>query len=789
MKPTELRLAIPKGKRLAELVPDERAILLQRGRWADPAVASVVREIINDVRERGDAALRDLAQRFDHAQLTALEVPAELCATALNELKADVRAALEASARAIHTFHSAQRPGPMEVEVRRGVRLGRRSEPLGRVGVYAPGGSAAYPSSVLMGVVPARVAGVDEVILASPPGSDGLPPRAVLAAAALAGADRVFAIGGAGAIAALAFGTETVPRVDKIVGPGNAYVTEAKRQLNGDVAIDTPAGPSEVLILADQNANPQMVAVELLAQAEHDRDASAVLLSTSAALIDQVAGALELFMSGASRGEIMSAALSTRGALLVADNEDEAFGFATEYAPEHLLVLLPEPRRALERVRSAGSVFLGPASSVAFGDYTTGANHVLPTAGLARAYSGLSTSDFIRCYTFQEVDAVAARELSPATEVLAVAEGLPGHAAAANLRNVMADSPVLGPVLRSAYESIVLYEPNRAPCEIDLSDNTNLFGVSPSVERVLSSIPHERITRYPAVFAAPLKRAIADRFDVGLENVSTGCGSDDVLDSALRAFCEPGDRVVFAAPTFTMVPAFAQMNAAQAVPVPLTGDLRLDVDALVAAGGRVTYVCRPNNPTGTSFSRYQIDTLAARVPGVLLLDEAYADFADDNFTRQAVRSERMISLRTLSKAFGLAGLRVGIAVGPAPLIQEIEKSRGPYKVSQVAEVAGISVLNQDAQWVRGVVREVRQNRLKLKEELERMGFRACDSGGNFVLFRVREGGSALDMAAALRARGVAVRPFPDLVVLGDCLRVTVGPWPLMERFLKELAAL
>ena len=288
-----IRLALPAGQSLTELSLEEQRRLLERASTQDPAVAASVTETIADVRVRGDAALRDLGLRFDRVALQSVEVARPLWEEALDALDRDVRAALEQAADAVRAFHRAQLPRSLEVEVQRGVRLGRRAEPLRRVGVYAPGGRAAYPSSVLMGVVPARVAGVDEVIVCSPPGPNGLPPATVLAACVIGGADRVFALGGAGAIAALALGTQSVPRVDKIVGPGNAYVTEAKRQLTGAVAIDCPAGPSEVLIIADASADADLIAVELMAQAEHDPDAAVVLACTDASLIARVSETLE----------------------------------------------------------------------------------------------------------------------------------------------------------------------------------------------------------------------------------------------------------------------------------------------------------------------------------------------------------------------------------------------------------------------------------------------------------------------------------------------------------------
>ena len=778
--------------RLDALSDRDEAALFDRGRATDPAVMRSVAETLEDVRARGDAALRDLARRFDGVDDLRVEVLREEWQAALDALDPDVRDALEEAARAIAGFHRAQLPTRLEVEIRPGVRLGRRAEPLARVGVYAPGGRASYPSSVLMGVVPARVAGVGEVVVCSPPGPDGRPPAAVLAACAIAGADRVFALGGAGAMAALAYGTDTVPRVDKVVGPGNAYVTEAKRQLTGQVAIDCPAGPSEVLIVADGDADDRLIAAELLAQAEHDPDAASVLVTTDAAQPERVRAALGVLLEGQPRRDIVEAALRARGGLLVAASEDEALAFATRWAPEHLLLLVKAPRAAFERVRCAGTTFLGAPSSVAFGDYMTGANHVLPTAGLARAYAGLSTFDFLRWATWQELTPAAAAALAGPTARLADAEGLPGHALAARLR---ADGDIARPAAaedvrkttvrtRVAYRDLHPYDPGRVPTETDLSDNTNLFGVPPSAAAVLAAVEPARVTRYPSVYATDLKRALAAHFGVEVENVTTGAGSDDMIDSAFRAFCEPGDVIAHPVPTFGVIPAFARMNAAQPVAVPLGDDFALDADALLATGAASIYLCRPNNPTGNAFDRAAMLRVMAEARGVVLIDEAYADFADDDLLGDAIASERAIVLRTLSKAWGLAGLRLGVAVGPAPLIAEVEKSRGPFKVGGPAEAAAVAALRNDAGWVADCIAEVRANRARLEAALKLRGCRVWPSAANFLL--VGAPGGARDLAARLRSAGVQVRPFNDLPAAGDAIRVGIGPWPMMERFLEAL---
>ena len=430
----ERGFAMPVATRIADLDSAQQRLLFERALAGDSSVIGAVSAIIADVRERGDEALREQAKKFDRVADLCIEVPRADWTRALETMDKDVRNGLETAARNIAAFHKAQLPPTLEIDIAPGIRLGRRADALERVAVYAPGGRAAYPSSVLMGVVPARVAGVKEIAVCSPAGPDGKPPATVLAACAIAGADRLFAIGGAGAIAAVTFGTQTVPRVDKIVGPGNAYVTEAKRQLNGLVAIDCPAGPSEVLIIADESADARLVTYELFAQAEHDPDAACVAISTSTQLLEDVATIIEREIESQPRKDIIAAALATRGALLFANDAEEMLQFNRRYAPEHLALYVRDPRALLANTFNAGTVFLGQHASVAFGDYITGANHVLPTAGLARSYSGLSTLDFVRWTTYQQIDEAGARSIAAITAILAEAEGLPAHAQAAKAR-------------------------------------------------------------------------------------------------------------------------------------------------------------------------------------------------------------------------------------------------------------------------------------------------------------------------------------------------------------------
>lgn len=421
---------------LAALATDTRRAIVDRSSTTDPTVRERTAALIGQVRDRGDDALREFARTFDRVDLASLEVPRAEWDAALAALDPQLRASLERAARNIAAVHAAFRPVETVCSPEPGITVGRRPDPLQRVGIYAPGGRASYPSSLLMGAIPARVAGVREVIVCSPPGPDGRPSAVVLAAAALANADRVFALGGAGAIAAMALGTASVPRVDRIMGPGNAYVAEAKLQLVNSVAIDSPAGPSELLVLADASADAAAIAREMMAQAEHDPDA-AVIAVLAGGDVDALGTAIRVQLAEqlaiAPRAEVVRQALRERGAIVTVPSLDEGVAFANEWAAEHLLLVVRDDVRAatLAALRSAGTIFVGAASSVAYGDYMTGANHVLPTAGAGRSYSGLSTLDFVRWTTWQEVTPAAAASLSEDVGRFADAEGLPAHAAAA----------------------------------------------------------------------------------------------------------------------------------------------------------------------------------------------------------------------------------------------------------------------------------------------------------------------------------------------------------------------
>ena len=397
-------------------------------------VADTVAEIIRNVRERGDEALREYTEKFDHTKPESLTVTPEEMKDALASVDPDFIRILEKAAANIRKFHSRQVRNSFIINDEDGILMGQKVIPVDRAGLYVPGGTAAYPSTVLMDVIPAKIAGVKEVIVTTPPGPDGKINPVILAAASVAGADRIVKAGGAQAIAALAYGTESVPKADKIVGPGNAFVAEAKRQVYGVVSIDMIAGPSEILVVADGASNPVYVAADMLSQAEHDKAASAVLVTDSAELAEKVSTEIEKQLPQLARFAIARESIDRNGKIIVAENLKAAIEIANEIAPEHLELCVDNPFDYLDSIRHAGSVFLGRNCPEALGDYLAGPNHTLPTQGTARFSSPLSVDDFVKKTQYTYYTREALERVAKDVAAFAEREGLTGHARSALVR-------------------------------------------------------------------------------------------------------------------------------------------------------------------------------------------------------------------------------------------------------------------------------------------------------------------------------------------------------------------
>lgn len=397
-------------------------------------VTDIVTDIIKNVRERGDSALYEYCEKFDKAKLTTLLVSKDEIEEAVSKVEPRFLSVLSKAAENIRNFHEKQRRNSFIINDSDGVVIGQKVIPVDRAGLYVPGGTAAYPSTVLMDSIPAKIAGVKELVMVTPPGPDGKVNPVILAAASIAGVDKIFKLGGAQAIAALAYGTESVPKVDKIVGPGNAFVAEAKRQVYGIVSIDMIAGPSEILVVADSTANPSHVAADLLSQAEHDKMASAVLVTDSAELATAVSEQLEEQIPMLSRAEIARCSIDNNGKIIVADDLRRAIEIANEIAPEHLELCVDNPFDYLDSIRHAGSIFMGKNCPEALGDYFAGPNHTLPTSGTAKFSSPLSVDDFVKKTQYTYYTAEALGRVAKDVAYFAEKEGLTAHAKSAIIR-------------------------------------------------------------------------------------------------------------------------------------------------------------------------------------------------------------------------------------------------------------------------------------------------------------------------------------------------------------------
>lgn len=397
-------------------------------------VEEIVTDIINDVVRHGDSALFKYCEQFDHAVLTSLQVSEEEIMEARNLVEPKFIEILEHAAKNIRKFHEKQVRNSFIINDEDGIVIGQKVIPVDKAGLYVPGGTAAYPSTVLMDAIPAKIAGVKEVVITTPPGKDGKVNPYILAAASVAGVDKIFKVGGAQAIAALAYGTQSIPKVDKIVGPGNAFVAEAKKQVFGRVSIDMIAGPSEILIVADKNTVPKYAAADLLSQAEHDKMASAVLVTDSMELANEISKELEIQIPKLLRSDIARASIDNNGKIIVAENLLDAIDIANEIAPEHLELLVDNPFDYLDKIRHAGSIFMGRNCPEALGDYFAGPNHTLPTSGTAKFSSPLSVDDFVKKtqYTYYTKDALS--KVAYDVAFFAEKEGLTAHAKSAIIR-------------------------------------------------------------------------------------------------------------------------------------------------------------------------------------------------------------------------------------------------------------------------------------------------------------------------------------------------------------------
>lgn len=747
----------------------------------------VVRPILDAVRERGDAALREYEAKFDHVELADLRVGREEMDAAEARVAPDLRESIRRAYANIAAFHSAQRFGGVSVTTAPGVRCEQRGIPVSRVGLYVPGGSAPLFSTVLMLGVPARIAGCRHVVLCTPPSRDGSVNPVILFTARLCGITQVYKVGGAQAVAAMACGTETVPRVDKIFGPGNQYVMAAKQLVSlSGVGIDMPAGPSEVEVLADDTCNPAFVAADLLSQAEHGPDSQAVLVVKHAETAAAVAAEVERQLAALPRRDIAARALENSRIIVLADDRD-AIDFTNAYAPEHLILAVADPHAVAAQVEHAGSVFLGHYSCESAGDYASGTNHTLPTLGYARSFGGLCLDSFIRKTTFQELTAEGVRSIGPAVEKMAAAEMLDAHRNAMTLRLAAVGQGGGAP----AFDLEALVRPNIRALAPYSSARDEYAGKEAHVFLDANESPYNTpYNRYPDPLQKELKARISTLKGVPADCIFLGNGSDEAIDLVYRVFCTPGvDNVVAPDPTYGMYAVCADINGVEYRTVSLGEDYAFSADALLArtdANTKAVFLCSPNNPSGNLFPHAEIMKVLQQFRGMVVVDEAYGDFAPEASVRPLVAQyPNLMVLSTFSKAWACAGIRLGMAFASPQVVSYFNKVKYPYNVNVLTQQAALEMLDRAPQvqeWVDTLLQE-RSRVMQAVEQLPACS-RVFPSDANFFLARIADATQVYD---ALIDRGIVVRNRSRIHLCSDCLRITIGTPQENDTLLAALA--
>ena len=751
--------------------------LLKRPVMNTESLNEVVKSILDQVKYNGDEAVLSFEETFDHVRLRSLVVTEEEIQEAESLISDELKNAIVLAKNNIARFHEAQRFEGVQVETQRGVTCWQKSVPIERVGLYIPGGTAPLFSTVLMLAIPANIAGCGEIVLCTPPARDGKVHPAVLYAAKTAGVNHIYKIGGVQAIGAMAYGTQSVPRVYKIFGPGNQYVTAAKQLVSmGDVAVDMPAGPSEVMVLADETANPVFVAADLLSQAEHGVDSQAMLVTTSESLQQAVMKEVERQLDVLPRKEIASKSLKYSRLILVKDM-DEAIEMVNEYAPEHLIIQTKDYVALAKRVVNAGSVFLGKYACESAGDYASGTNHTLPTNGYAKAYNGVNLDSFCRKITYQELTAQGIGRIGKAVEVMAANEQLDAHKNAVTVR--LQSSAFLKEQLATQpfnLEQLVrknIWELAPYSCARD-----EYSGVDASVFLDANENPYNGpINRYPDPLQKQLKQEIAKVKGVSEDRIFCGNGSDEAIDLVYRIFCNPGvDNAVAIDPSYGMYKVCADVNNIEYRKVQLDNDFQFHAaDMLQAADNRtkLMFICSPNNPTGNDMSHAEVEQLLQQFRGIVVVDEAYFDFSEQpSFTQLLDKYPNLIVLQTFSKAWGCAAIRCGLAFASPQIIGLFNKVKYPYNVNLLTQQQALEALRnaqQTKEWVK-ILKEERTRLMQLFAELS-LTDKVFPSDANFFLTRVSDANAIYKY---LVGEGIIVRNRNSVTLCGNCLRITVG---------------
>jgi histidinol-phosphate aminotransferase len=774
------------GRRLADLLP--------RAELDVSAAVAAVRPICEDVRSRGADAVREHTARLDGVDRPSTVVPRTALASALAALDPEVAAALREAARRARLVHEAQVPRDSVTWVTEGSSVTERYVPVARAGVYVPGGLVAYPSSVVMNVIPAQAAGVGEIVVASPPqqDNDGLPHPAVLAACELLGITEVHAAGGAQAIAMLGYGTRDCAAVDVVTGPGNVYVAAAKRLLRGVVGTDGEAGPTEVAIVADGGADPLFVAADLIAQAEHDPLAACLLITTDAGLADRVDAELARQLETTRHAGRVKEALTGQSACVLVAGIDDALAVSDAWAPEHLEIQAAGAEGLASRVRNAGAVFVGPYAPVSLGDYLAGSNHVLPTGGTARHAGGLSVLTFLRAIHVVNCTRAALAGAAPHIDALGAAEDLAAHVRAVRVR--IPDGAAAEPAAAGAAAAVGIppdlplrddlrgrspYGAPQVAARVRLNTNENPFSPPDALVREIAEAAAAEaagLNRYPDRNATALRRDLAAYLGHGLSAEQTWAanGSNEIIQQLYQAFGGPGRAALGFEPSYSMHPLIAQTTSTRWISGAREADFGLDPGRVVATVASLrpdlVFLTSPNNPTGTAVPLEVIERVCAAAPGIVVVDEAYAEFARDPSATSVTllpRYPRLVVVRTMSKAFALAGARVGYLAADPAVIAAMQIVRLPYHLSALTQAAARAALAR-SQELLGTVAAICAERDELVRWLRGRGLAVADSDANFVLF-----GTFSDRHAvwqALLDRGVLIRE----VGPPGWLRVSVG---------------
>lgn len=769
----------------------ELAPILERVKLESVNLNSLISEVFQRVEKDKDRALKAFTRQFDQVAIDHLVVSKEEFEEAESLIPSELKDAIRVAAKNIERFHRSQENREPEVETTIGVLCWRKSVPIQSVGLYIPGGSAPLFSTVLMLGIPAKIAGNPTRYLCTPPNKEGKIHPAILFAAKLAGIETIYKVGGTQAIAAMSLGTETIPKADKIFGPGNQYVTAAKVYAqNLGIAIDIPAGPSEVLVAADNSIPASFVAADLLAQAEHGADSQVIFLTDETNYLNDVLNEVAKQLETLPRNEIAREALKSSTAI-VAMNEKWP-DIINTYAPEHLIVMGEYEAEIVQRVTNAGSVFIGKNTTESFGDYASGTNHTLPTSGFAKAYSGVSLDSFVKKITYQKISDEGLKNLGNVVVTLAEAEELQGHANAVKVRlsevssssrsatKGVSRTTSIEHFIRRDLRNLQAYSSARSEFEgtgeifLDANENGMLTNYN----------------RYPDPFQKELKEVICEIKGFKSENLFLGNGSDEVLDLIFRLTTTPFlDSVACLNPSYGMYAVLAKINGVNLTEIKLDQNFRISASEILcqAENSKLLILCNPNNPTGNVIPKNEIRKIVAQFNGVVVIDEAYIDFCPDySFADEVDNYSNLIVVQTLSKAYGMAGLRIGMGIASETWITALNKIKAPYNLSNLVQETAIREL-KSTEW-NNVKAQIINERKRLEAFLKGLPLveEVFPTASNFILFRIP---NASDVYRKLLNNGIVVRDRSAQFNCSDTLRVSIGTKAENDAFIQFMQKL